>query len=416
MSHMKIFLAGHNNFGNRGCEALVRSITGLVRRDVTDAEFLCPSRMPELDAVQWPEASSQGITFVPDSPMSRRLRWWGRAERLMPAATRRWVPPSVLDAGTAQLIERSDVVILTGGDVLSLEYGLPSLFHWVGVIEQACDRGKPAILWGASVGPFSSEPAVEERMVKHLRRYAHISVRETETLEYLRRLGITNVMLVADPAFTLEPEPFDADDLTFGGDDQVLGLNVSPLIRKLRGGPDGATSLDEEVLKFVSTVLKDTSYKILLIPHVDPLDGNAENSDGGYLRTLLQRAGGTSGRLQLAPSTLNAAQLKYLIAQCHHFVGARTHATIAAFSSAVPTLSIAYSAKAKGINRDLFGDARYLVSIDDLSCATLVERLDRLRADDSTIRALLQQRKATWRHQAATACDSLRLAALASVN
>ena len=50
------------------------------------------------------------------------------------------------------------------------------------------------------------------------------------------------------------------------------------------------------------------------------------------------------------------------------FVGARTHATIAAYSTGVPTLSIGYSVKARGIARDLFGGEEGMtVSIKDIS-------------------------------------------------
>ena len=36
-------------------------------------------------------------------------------------------------------------------------------------------------------------------------------------------------------------------------------------------------------------------------------------------------------------------------------MGARTHATIAAYSTEVPTIAIGYSMKAKGIAKDIFG-------------------------------------------------------------
>lgn len=43
------------------------------------------------------------------------------------------------------------------------------------------------------------------------------------------------------------------------------------------------------------------------------------------------------------------------------FIGARTHATIAAYSSLVPTLVVGYSVKARGIARDLFGTEKNYV-------------------------------------------------------
>ena len=47
--------------------------------------------------------------------------------------------------------------------------------------------------------------------------------------------------------------------------------------------------------------------------------------------------------------------LKGYISKCRFFIGARTHSTIAAYSTCVPTLVVGYSVKARGIAKDLFG-------------------------------------------------------------
>ena len=46
--------------------------------------------------------------------------------------------------------------------------------------------------------------------------------------------------------------------------------------------------------------------------------------------------------------------MKYIISECRFFIGARTHSTIAAYSTAVPTLVLSYSEKSLGIAEDLF--------------------------------------------------------------
>ena len=49
-------------------------------------------------------------------------------------------------------------------------------------------------------------------------------------------------------------------------------------------------------------------------------------------------------------------------------VAARTHASIAAYSSAVPTLVMGYSIKSKGIALDLFGTTdNYVISDTDIA-------------------------------------------------
>src|SRR3546814_1240085 len=66
----------------------------------------------------------------------------------------------------------------------------------------------------------------------HLMRMSGIMVRERVSYDYLtQKLGLTNVTMMADPAFTLSPEPVDTAPFwpTFG-EAGVLGLNISPLI------------------------------------------------------------------------------------------------------------------------------------------------------------------------------------------
>ena len=66
----------------------------------------------------------------------------------------------------------------------------------------------------------------------------------------------------------------------------------------------------------------------------------------------------------------NCEHLKGFIARCRFFVGARTHATIAAYSSLIPTLVLGYSVKSKGIAIDLFGtDEYYVLPVQKLSNA-----------------------------------------------
>ena len=60
-------------------------------------------------------------------------------------------------------------------------------------------------------------------------------------------------------------------------------------------------------------------------------------------------------------------ELKGFISRCRIFVGARTHATIAAYSTCVPTLVVGYSVKARGIAKDIFGEyEHYTISAQSL--------------------------------------------------
>ena len=93
----------------------------------------------------------------------------------------------------------------------------------------------------------------------------------------------------------------------------------------------------------------------------------------------------------MLPGTLGAMQLKGYIARLRALVTARTHASIAAYSTGVPTLVIGYSVKARGIARDLFGDeAGHLIPVQELGSAQeLIGAYDALLARADAERALL---------------------------
>lgn len=402
---MKLYFAGHSTFGNRGCEALVRSTVGLIRQRLPEATFVVPSSAPSLDRVQWPQAESLGVEFLPAAPFPGALKWWNRAVRLLPPVEKWVVPTHTLPPATLDALRRCDAMIVSGGDVISLDYGLASLYDWTGHVDNAKLLGKPVALWAASVGPFTAKPHVETFIRKHLAGYDSMSVRESATKTYLDRLCGKDVAQVADPAFTLEPEVFDHAPMMPSGDAGCLGFNVSPLIRGYRPTDASRRELDQQIIEFLRHVVDNTALGILLIPHVGPLDGGDQNSDHHYMAGLLAQARLSAQRVRLAPRMLNAAQLKHLISQCRYFIGARTHATVAALSMGVPTLSIAYSVKAKGINRDLFGHTDHVLDTPKVTRATLTEGLTRLEADESAIKDLLARRIPQVRQDSRRAVD-----------
>jgi polysaccharide pyruvyl transferase WcaK-like protein len=85
--------------------------------------------------------------------------------------------------------------------------------------------------------------------------------------------------------------------------------------------------------------------------------------------------------------------LKWVIGKATVFAGARTHSTIAALSMGVPTLSLAYSVKAWGLNDDVFGHTDYCMNVSELQReAALAERMEALLANKNSIQRQLHSR------------------------
>ena len=131
------------------------------------------------------------------------------------------------------------------------------------------------------------------------------------------------------------------------------------------------------------------NHPILLIPHVGSDDPG--NDDFNLLDSVFKAVSGDFPvPIQVIPDGLGAAELKWIISRCRVFAGARTHSTIAALSSGVPTLSISYSMKAKGINRDVYGHMDHCLHVSKLTCDTFTEGLRVLIENETSIRADLK--------------------------
>lgn len=404
-----ILLTGHSSFGNRGCEALVRSTVGLISDALGRVRFLVPSSNPTRDLQQWPEARDAGVELIDAPTLSRWQGKWGAACERWPLLQQLPPPRPTLSPSVRAAIARADMVLAIGGDNYSLDYGLASLRQIMGVDGAALRMGKPVVLWGASVGPFERMPVVERQMAAFLRRLNLITVRESSSVAYLRSIGVTaNVMPVMDSALTMAPQSVDCSawwPMEVG--DGVLGLNISALIDVVRRRAGQTGSLIDEVAAFVREVLERTRLAVVLVPHVAPLNGEPRNNDDVANAQILQALGGATPRLAMVPPGLNAAQLKHVIGRFRYFIGARTHATIAAFSSSVPTLSIAYSVKAKGINRDQFGHERYVLETPHLNAGSLRAGLRLLQSEEEGIRSHYERHVGGWREAASAGTQRL---------
>lgn len=248
-------------------------------------------------------------------------------------------------------VSRGDICMSIGGDNYCYS-GTDKLGYYNRMLQE---KGCKTVLWGCSVEPS----ALTETVIADLKRYDLITVRESLTLEGLRQAGIThNVLLCADPAFQLDMEEMPLPD-GFTSENAV-GINVSPLVANC------GNLVTENYIELIRYIMEQTRYRVLLIPHVVKPD-----SDDRNILKRLYNAFADTGRITLLEDR-DCMALKGVISRCRFFIGARTHATIAAYSACVPTLVAGYSIKARGIAKDIFGtDEHYVIPVqnfDDTVC------------------------------------------------
>lgn len=363
-----ILLYNHGGCGNRGCEAIVRSTAALF-------------------------AGRGRITLASDEPAYDRSVGLGDVHRVIsgqisPRSLRRIINSVAFRLGQpreqevarrhATVIDqgrRSGVCLSVGGDTYCYQHQ-----EHLQVINARLRRaGRPLVLWGCSVDP----ERLEGQTLSDLRAYDLIVARESITEQAMLGAGLPAIRW-CDPAFTL---PWEERPLPEGWQEgNTVGLNVSPLV--LDRARDRGAALDA-FAALVRHILATSDSAVALIPHVLwPHDNDLD------ALSAIKARFADEPRVFVLGGGLNALELKGAIRRLSALVTARTHASIAAYSTAVPTLVIGYSVKARGIARDLFGEETgHLIPVQELTGEReLIAAYDGLIRRAGQERAYLQTR------------------------
>lgn len=388
----KILINGHQNFGNRGCEALVRSLVTLLRLKFGAVTIYVPSSNPKLDAQQYRNYKEDGIVFVP-FVYPLRLKLWIQFQRLPFTRLRSWYPRIPLPHNFESILKNVDFAVSIGGDMYTYEGRgrLPTWILWLDSL--MIERNIDVYLISASLSDFSQIKGYSNYLKSHLRRFAGIAVRELISFKIAtENFGLRQTILIPDIAFLLPQKPIDVSKFwpkIIGNG--LIGINLSPLVERLslKKGMDAPTST---IKRFITHLINTSNYSILLIPHVSALDGSLYNNDYKFLYKIFDQLGDFNGRLQIMDGRLNAVQTKYVISKCRFFIGTRLHSVIAALSSKVPTISLSYSNKGPGIISQVFENDRWSLFLANLTFDHLTVKFDALCESEDDVKTHLAEK------------------------
>lgn len=341
---MRYAFYSHGGCENHGCEAIVRTLSAMIKTGSPDSVIKLYTLNAQSDKAGDLPNIDEAEEFNYIRPVSslnfmQKLKISSLSRKSQKSADEYFYSLSCKNPS----LKENDVYVSVGGDNYCYGDG-----HMASAFNRELKKlGKKTVLWGCSVG----EEDLSEDKIKDLKTFDLIVTRESMTYETLLNCGIDkNTVLYPDPAFTLDI------DTAFGSSFEVkpntLGFNISSLIGEYAGEGE---SIEIIAVGFLRYVLENSDKNILLIPHVT----KKEDGDQLILGRIAEKLG--SERVSVVPDMLTAAQYKSIISRCEMFIGARTHATIAAYSTCVPTLVIGYSVKSKGIAKDIFSDYNGLV-------------------------------------------------------
>ncbi|ABE50287.1 polysaccharide pyruvyl transferase family protein [Methylobacillus flagellatus] len=241
-------------------------------------------------------------------------------------------------------IRECDVVFDIGeGDSFADIYGFSRFLIQIVSKLVVLFQRKPLILSPQTIGPFESRFNLKVAN-NVMQRCTKIFVRDGLSFGYLQKNNLSvNAEEVIDVAFRLPFQRPSRDSSKV-----KIGLNVSGLL--YNGGYTGknqfglSVNYPELTRSLLDQFTRIEGCEVWLVPHV--LTTSFPIEDDVNVCVQLQELYPAA---KLAPSFSSPSQAKSFISGMDFFLGARMHACIAAFSSGVPVVPLAYSRKFNGL-------------------------------------------------------------------
>ena len=335
---------------NRGSEALVRGISAICKENIKDSYITLVSSEEEFD-------SSIGIENIDN--YVKKLNYSKKSiMRYLVAIFKKLKMKKIATAlnysKLKNIAKQQDIIMIIGADNYDITYNMQEELKRLNTYLRKHSTAK-MILYDCSI----AKRDITETLKKDFDNFDIVTVRETISKENIKNIiDDEKLRLYPDPAFAMKTEKTKLPDIF--SSQSVIGINVSNLITNPKYGSNTDAIL-KSYINMMNYILDNTKEGIILIPHV------MKNSDLSTLRKLYENYEDNTRVDLLDNENLNAKQLKYIISNCKMFIGTRTHATIAAYSTNVPTLVLGYSVKSKGIAKDIFfTDEKYVLPVSDL--------------------------------------------------
>ncbi|MEQ5874337.1 polysaccharide pyruvyl transferase family protein [Pseudoalteromonas sp. MEBiC 03485] len=245
------------------------------------------------------------------------------------------------------LFNKFDVVFDIGeGDSFTDIYGTSRFLRLFFSKLHVLVNKRPLIIAPQTIGPFKKRKS--SLMAKFiLKNASKVFIRDIKSRDVFQSLLPNSKSIqVIDVAFAM---PF-TKNIEIAS--QTVGINVSGLL--FNGGYTGGNQfgLKDDYPEFIEELIRyfveETAYNVELVSHVIS-DEQALEDDYRACVHLAKMF----NDVKVAPKFNNPIEAKSYISGYSLFLGSRMHATIAAFSTSVPVIPLAYSRKFDGLFRTL---------------------------------------------------------------
>ena len=175
---MKIMMFAHGGSLNRGCEAIVRSSTQLIKQKINKSRVYLVSSRPETDRII---PALDRIYDGSDSQIKKHSLSWFLSSFKVKFFGDESFAYRKIHHNIIRHIKDVDLCLSIGGD----NYCYGEQPGWYEVDRRVKAKGKKLVLWGCSIG----KEDMSEQKLQDLKQFDLILARETLTYQMLKSEG-----------------------------------------------------------------------------------------------------------------------------------------------------------------------------------------------------------------------------------
>jgi polysaccharide pyruvyl transferase WcaK-like protein len=269
---------------------------------------------------------------------------------------------------------RNDMIVLGGGSVLSAgNMGTRDLLRW-----SSAARGLRLAGIGVSIGPFASTTA-ERRVARFLHRFEYLAVRDSESIDWARSLGVRcPVFQTTDLAGLMPTLIGEAVPVSTTASSAPLGLSLC----RYESLTDGDVERELRRNAAIVEATVDCARRHGLAVRIFSLNGHPAFGDDALALSAHEqcRRAGVAADIH-SYAALGVEATWRALASCRAILSVRLHGAITAHVSAVPFALVEYHRKCTAFLADI-GQAESLrLSAAATDSAAFARVLDHMLAD-----------------------------------
>jgi polysaccharide pyruvyl transferase CsaB len=240
-------------------------------------------------------------------------------------------------------VQRLDLLVLGGGGIL-FDGEAQVFLREVGL---AHEYRVPVMVYAISAGPLK-DPAVQRVVRDGLNRAAVVTVRERGARQVLEDIDLQREIIVtADPALLLEPEPLPADALKREGLDTRRNLVGMSVREPGAAAPDISEQAYHKLLADAADFMVDRYDADIVFVPMEPKMLDVQHCHAVVAQMLRAQ------RAMVLKGDYTSGQLLSLMKRFDFAVGMRLHFLIFASLQNVPFVALPYAPKVGGFLDDL---------------------------------------------------------------